>query len=110
MILTESGFSKGKALLFNFLSGVPALIGTVIGLLVTNNTLNRYFLTFVAGSFLYIGLSTLLPVLEKEAEKKTLGVKLVNLIVMVLGVVFMVLLSLIEHLLESANACEAHQH
>jgi len=68
-ILVYGGFSKAKALLFNFLSAVTALIGALLGyfLLLTPEVVG-YILPFAAGNFLYIASSDLIPELHKEVS------------------------------------------
>ena len=66
-VLLHSGMSKRKALLFNLLSALFAVIGVVIVFLkfFPIGAVN-YFLPIVAGGFLYIGMSDLVPELHKE--------------------------------------------
>lgn len=68
-ILVYGGFSKARALLFNFLSAITALIGALLGyfLFLTPNVVG-YLLPFAAGNFLYIASSDLIPELHKEVS------------------------------------------
>jgi len=71
-ILLYGGFSKKKALFFNFLSGMIALLGglTAFFLSDTLETFNLFFLAFSGGGFLYIASTELMPELIKEKDLK----------------------------------------
>lgn len=71
-VLLYAGYSKGKALLFNFLSAAVAIVGAIVGLLLgsASEQFSLLLLPFAAGGFLYIASSTLLPELHKECGKK----------------------------------------
>lgn len=71
-ILVYGGFSKLKALLFNFLSACTAILGALIGYFFTSYASNISFilLPFAAGGFLYIASSDLIPELHKERDFK----------------------------------------
>lgn len=64
-VLVYGGWSKGSALLFNFLSGLTFLLG---GLLTYGASLNfdmAWLVPLAAGNFLYIGASDLVPEVAK---------------------------------------------
>lgn len=57
-ILVSSGLSRGRALLFNFLSSLTAFIGLYIGISVsTDDTVRQWIFAITAGLFLYIALA-----------------------------------------------------
>ena len=62
-ILLESGYSKHKALLFNMISSLTAVLGAVITyfLLPVLLSLVPYLLSISAASFIYIALADLIP-------------------------------------------------
>jgi zinc and cadmium transporter len=62
-ILLESGFSKTRALWFNALSSLAALLGAVLTffLLPLAESLTPYLLSISAASFIYIALADLIP-------------------------------------------------
>jgi len=62
-ILLESGFSRGRALWFNALSSLAALVGAVLTffLLPLAESLTPYLLSISAASFIYIALADLIP-------------------------------------------------
>lgn len=67
-ILVEGGFSKKKALLFNFLTGLTALAGAIIGYFFLERVVDITwtFLAFSAGMFIYISCADLIPELHKD--------------------------------------------
>lgn len=87
-VLIHAGFSKRKAILFNLLSAVTAIVGALVGiaLLGQEGQLQNYLLPIAAGGFLYISASDLLP----EMRKEPVGKKLLSSILMfVLGIFLM---------------------
>lgn len=87
-ILVYGGFSKMKALWYNFLSALPAFLGVVIGLVAINfdAKFDIFLLPFAAGGFLYIAASDLVPELHKdEHQQAAFG----TFAVFVLALVFM---------------------
>ncbi len=71
-ILVYGGFSKTKALLFNFLTALTAILGSLIGyfLVAKFSHLSSFILPFTAGGFIYIGSCDLIPELHKEKDVK----------------------------------------
>lgn len=69
-VLLYSGFSRSKALLFNLLSALTALIGAALVLSTSTSLplIGTYLLPLAAGNFLYIAGSDLIPELHKEAR------------------------------------------
>src|SRR6185295_3651414 len=67
-VLIHSGMSAKKALFFNFVSALTALLGVFIGVLFAEKTeiFQRVLIAFAAGGFLYIAASDLVPELHKE--------------------------------------------
>ncbi len=71
-VLVYGGFSKKKALLFNFASALMAVIGAVIGYFISDiiGNFTNFILPFTAGGFIYIATSDLIPELHKENDLK----------------------------------------
>lgn len=69
-VLIHGGFKKSKALLFNLISASTALLGTIIGLLISskNETISAFLIPLAAGGFIYIAATDLIPEL-KESQK-----------------------------------------
>jgi zinc and cadmium transporter len=69
-VLVYGGFSKAKALFFNFISALTALVGVVIALTFGTSEKTLSFLAALAiGSFLYIASADLIPQIHKEKHK-----------------------------------------
>ena len=71
-ILIAGGMKKSRALLFNFLSGLTALLGAVLGFFFLKNLeeLLPMALAFTAGMFIYIACADLIPDLHKEFKRQ----------------------------------------
>jgi zinc and cadmium transporter len=71
-ILIYGGFTKKKAMLFNFLSAMIAMLGGLFAYLLadTVETFSFFILAFSGGGFLYIATSELMPELLKERDLK----------------------------------------
>lgn len=92
-ILVHSGFSKAKALLFNFFSQVTCVVGGIAGFyLGTLTDYAVYILPFAAGGFLYISASDLVPELHKESNR---GKPLASFFFFILGIGLMVFLKFV---------------
>jgi len=94
-VLLHGGFSRRKALFFNFLSALAALAGVLfIFFLGAKFTyLTQLLIPFTAGGFLYIAGSDLIPELHKETK---LAKSLLQMLGLILGIGVMMLLLLNE--------------
>lgn len=94
-VLLYGGFSKVKALLFNFITALAAVIGAVVSLLISVyvENITTFLVPFAAGTFIYIAGSDLIPEIHKEVEVKK---SLMQFIAITLGVVVMLALLLLE--------------
>lgn len=94
-ILIHSGFSKWKALFYNFLSALTAVFGAVITLLFASSIEASipFLLALAAGGFIYIAGSDLVPQLHKKTGMKE---SLIQLVSILFGVGFMFLLLILE--------------
>jgi len=92
-VLLYAGYSKKKALLFNFLSALMALVGAIIGIIFSEkSTIFTYLVIPVAaGGFLYIAGSDLIPEIHRQQENKF---SFRNLAGILLGILIMYLLTL----------------
>lgn len=98
-VLVYGGYKKGKALLFNFFSGLTAVLGGVLGFYFAESAEKTvlYLLPIAAGGFIYIAASDLVPEI-KHGEKG--GRVVLHFAVFVLGIALMLLmkyLPLAEH-------------
>ena len=89
-VLLYSGWSKMKALLFNLLSALMALLGAVLGIILVRGVENfeLFIIPFAAGSFLYIAAANLVPELHRHCRIKDM---FTHLLIIVLGIVLMYL-------------------
>lgn len=94
-VLLHGGFSKGKALFFNFITALAAVIGAVVSLWISSyvENITTFLIPFAAGTFIYIAGSDLIPELHKEVEVKK---SLLQFIAIVFGVLVMLALLLLE--------------
>ena len=71
-VLVYGGFSKLKALLFNFLSALFAIAGTLVGYYFADKIpgFSAILLPLAAGGFIYIASCDLIPELHKEEGGK----------------------------------------
>ncbi|MFA9288716.1 MAG: ZIP family metal transporter [Weeksellaceae bacterium] len=67
-VLIHGGFSRTKALFYNFSTALTAILGTVLALIIGTRVeaMTTYLIPFAAGSFIYIAGSDLIPELHKE--------------------------------------------
>lgn len=68
-VFVYGGLSKIKALIFNFASGLFAVLGALCGYALVNTVSGviPFLLGITAGGFIYISASDLIPVLHKES-------------------------------------------
>jgi len=69
-ILLQSGFSRGKALLFNILSSLTTVLGALLAYvsLSAAEAYLPYVLAIAASSFIYVAVADLIPGLHKQTE------------------------------------------
>lgn len=82
-ILIHGGWSKGKALWYNFLSALTSVLGAVVVLVFAQNLEGPpvFLLAFAGASFIYIAMSDLIPELHKEVGLKRLIIQFIWFIV-----------------------------
>jgi zinc and cadmium transporter len=66
IVLLNAGFSRGRALLFNAISGLAAVLGGVLGYFVVGpwEALFPYLLVVASSSFIYVAVADLIPQLQ----------------------------------------------
>lgn len=69
-VLVYGGFTKQKALIYNFLTALIAMLGALAGYFITDFTqgFSNFILPLTAGGFIYIATSDLIPQLHKEKD------------------------------------------
>ncbi len=94
-VLIHSGYTKRKALWYNFLSALTAVLGLIIvflsGNLITDAAV--WIIPIAAGGFIYIAVADLIPELHKTKKIKH---SLIQLGIIIIGVLAMVTLTLLE--------------
>lgn len=93
--LVYGGYSRAKALLFNFLTAITAVLGAIIVLAlgISDSALTEFLIPFAAGGFIYIASSDLIPELHKNTDpKKSIG----QLLTFLFGIGLMLLLLFLE--------------
>ncbi|MDP3143522.1 MAG: ZIP family metal transporter [Candidatus Omnitrophota bacterium] len=87
-VLIYGGFTKTKALLFNLLSALTAVVGAVVGYFISSATTNfsSFILPLTAGGFIYIASSDLIPELHKEKDTRK---SISAFLCFILGIIFM---------------------
>lgn len=92
-VLVHGGLSRKKALFFNFVTALTALIGALLTMVLINfaQQLTVFLIPFSAGTFIYIAGSDLIPQLHKENEVRD---SLLQLVFFTLGISVMFILNL----------------
>ena len=81
-LLLHYGFSKFKALLFNFYSALSAVLGAVIALLLGSNIdgFTPFIISIAAGGFIYIAGSDLVPEIHKTSDPKKSAIQFISIL------------------------------
>ena len=68
IVLLNAGFTRARALMFNALSGLAAVVGGVLGYFVVGpwETLFPYLLVVASSSFIYVAVADLMPQLQRR--------------------------------------------
>lgn len=84
-VLLYSGMSRKKALLFNFLSAITAILGAIVGIFLADKIIGftSFVVPFAAGNFIYIAASNLVPQLHRECSLKD---DVLHVLAIVLGI------------------------
>jgi zinc and cadmium transporter len=95
-VLVYGGLNKNKALFYNFLSAITAILGTVIGFVLANisDSFLKLLMPMAAGGFIYIASCDLIPELHKQEDIKKASL---SMVVFIFGVAFMYLAAAIHH-------------
>lgn len=84
-VLLKAGFTVRRALLVNFFTALTAVLGGVVGFLLSAYTESfvQFLMPFAAGSFLYIAATDLLPQLQEE---RVIRKSVYSLVIFLLGI------------------------
>lgn len=90
-ILIHGGFTKRKALFYNFLSSLVAIFGAIVALTTAeySTAIAEFIIPLAIGGFIYIAASDLIPELHKDFTTKK---SIIQLIALILGILVMALL------------------
>ena len=68
IVLINAGFSRRKALLYNALSGLAAVVGGVVGYFVVGamEEVFPYLLVVASSSFIYVAVADLIPQMQRR--------------------------------------------
>jgi len=94
-VLLYTGYSKRKALFFNFLSALAAMVGAIIGIIFAekSSVFSYIVMPIAVGGFLYIAGSDLIPEIHKQQEKRF---SFRNLAGIILGILIMYALTFLK--------------
>jgi len=87
-VLVYGGFSKKKALAYNFISALTAMLGAIVGYFIMDSMagFKNFILPLTAGGFIYIATSDLIPELHKQKDFRRSSLAFVAFLS---GIVFM---------------------
>jgi zinc and cadmium transporter len=94
-VLLHAGYTKRRALWFNFLSALMAVLGTLVAFMIggISEDLIAWVLPLAAGGFIYVAVADLMPELHKTTVVKS---SLLQISALVLGVFLMFCLTFLE--------------
>ena len=71
-VLVYGGYTKQKALFWNFISALTAMVGALLGYFISGiaSGFSNFILPLTAGGFIYIAASDLIPQIHKEENLK----------------------------------------
>ncbi len=93
-VLIHAGYTRKKALIYNFLSACTAFVGAIIFLVAGQavSDLSRYILPVAAGGFIYLAAADLIPELHTEKIPHRSAIQFMALL---LGMSLLFILSLV---------------
>ena len=87
-VLVHGGFTKSKALLYNFLSQLTSVLGGILGYYYLSiKDYSAYLLPIAAGGFIYIAIGDLIPEILKEKNSKK---RIINLLALIIGLLILI--------------------
>jgi len=94
-VLVYGGMNKYKALFYNFLSALTAIIGSVIGyaFAAQAGSFTKFILPFAAGGFIYIAACDLIPEIHKQADTKKATL---SMLFFAAGIILMLLVKILH--------------
>ena len=92
-VFIHSGWKKSSALLFNFISGLTAVLGGLVAYFVSQSFNVSFLLPLAAGGFIYIAASDLIPEVKYHAKMKS---NVAHFTAFILGIVLIWAVGLLE--------------
>jgi len=94
-VLVHAGYSRKKAIFFDFTYSLTAVVGALTALVIGSNSQQfmHFLIPFAAGGFIYIAGSDLIPELHKETDERKSAIQLLSF---VLGIVVMAAMIFLE--------------
>jgi zinc and cadmium transporter len=76
--LVYAGFSRSRAIFFNFLSALTSILGALVVLIINFDTvqITKFLIPFAAGGFIYVASADLIPEIHKNVEAKKSALQL----------------------------------
>lgn len=95
-VLIYGGFNKKKALFWNFICALTAVLGGIVGFIISRSLDYpvMFLLPIAAGGFLYIAASDLIPEIRKETNLKK---SMISFGVFIIGILLMYAVKFIAH-------------
>ena len=92
IVLLNAGFSRARALLYNLISGLMAVLGGVLAFyfLEKANQVMPYLLVIASSSFIYIAVSDLIPQMHRRPQWQE---SLKQMVLIGIGVAFVLVIS-----------------
>ncbi|MFA6533184.1 MAG: ZIP family metal transporter [Patescibacteria group bacterium] len=86
--LIHGGLDKKKAIFYNFISGLTAILGTIFALSLSRSVsgINNFLVPFAAANLIYIAGTNLIPELHKETQLKK---GIIQIFAFILGIIIM---------------------
>jgi zinc and cadmium transporter len=91
-VLVHGGWERGRALLYNLLSGLTFLLGGLIAYALSFRLDVTFLVPFAAGNFIYIGASDLIPEVK---EHPNLRANAVHFVAFAAGIAMMLLVKVV---------------
>jgi zinc and cadmium transporter len=87
-VLLYSGMPKRKAMLYNFMVALLAIVGVIVGYFLIQyiQGISNFLIPAAAGGFIYIAATDLIPELQQEINAKS---SIINFIIFVFALLFM---------------------
>jgi zinc and cadmium transporter len=85
LVYLRSGYSRSRALFLNGVTSLTSVVGALVGYFFVSQmrAVGPYLLAFAAAGFLYVALADLIPA---QRGRMTLGVTLIDLLLLVAGI------------------------